>query len=212
MNKTIWISAAVCYGLFLSWYFNWSGPLNGQEIDKAMAAFEASTGSEYTDLDDLRAFLEEDDGKEIVMANLVRLHQEDVPHPVSGDLVPPATVVGEYFEPFMKAMFLRGGHPVYQAGISGGYIDSWNVDADPRFGIAMMVRYRSRRDMVELFANPIFSEMHVYKFVAIEKTASFPTQISFSTFLQPKYWVPGLLLLMASLAQNVALLLGRSRT
>jgi hypothetical protein len=181
--------------------------LTDQEIDQAVAAFDASTGSEHTDRDVLRKFLEADDGKEFVMANLVRLYDGDIAHPDRDEMTSPAAVLREYLQPFMKAMLRRAGHPVYQARMAGGYIDSRNVDANPEFGIAAMVRYRSRRDAAELFADSRFADMHVYKIAAIERTASFPTQIMLSTFLQPKYWVPGGLLLLASLAQNLVLLL-----
>ena len=67
-----------------------------------------------------------------------------------------------------------------------------------------LIRYRSRRDLAELVVDPFFEDIHVFKNAAIEQTASFPTQTAVSFFLSPKFFVPLLLLLLASLAQNAA--------
>jgi hypothetical protein len=202
----VWLAAAVAYVLFIAWYFNWRGPLTAGEIEKFLAAFKVGSDAKNTELAVFKAFLEQDDGKEFVMANLVRLYEDDVAHPVTGAMLPASTLIRQYFRPFMKAMIMRGGHPAYQAVKKGGFVDSWNVEPDPGFGIAAMVRYRSRRDLAELLLDPRFKEAHLFKLAAIEKTASFPTHMVFSTFMRPKYWVPGVLILVASLIQNFALL------
>ena len=72
----------------------------------------------------------------------------------------------------------------------GGYIDSWEYDSDPEWGAVAMMRYKSRRDLVELMLDPQFSDMHVFKMLAIEKTVSFPLQMQFSFFMNPKFSVP----------------------
>lgn len=170
----IWILVPVLYGIFRLWYFNWRAPLSADEIERYMQAFNASDDSRNTDAAVFRKFLEDDDGKEVVMANLVELHKGDV------------------------------SHPVYQARTVGGYIDSWNADNNVSFGVSAMMRYRSRRDMVELVIDPRFSDSHIYRLAAIERTISFPTQVMMSTSLRPPHVVLLVLLLLASIAQNVA--------
>ena len=58
-----WITGAALYALFLSHYQNWRGPLTQTEIDR----FLQSTQHE-TSLEDFRAFLEADDGREVLSA------------------------------------------------------------------------------------------------------------------------------------------------
>ena len=39
-TRWIWLTAAVLYAAFFSWYTSFGGPLTEQEIDKYMAFFE----------------------------------------------------------------------------------------------------------------------------------------------------------------------------
>lgn len=198
----IWILVAVLYGLFSLWYFNWSGPLTASEIDAYMAAFNRAEGNQHTEAKTFRRFLEQDDGKEFVMLNLVQLHEGRVKHPESGESMGASKLLGEYFGPFALALFKRGGHPVFQARAVGGNVDSWNAENNLGFGTAAMMRYKSRRDLVELVVDPAFADGHIYKLAAIDRTISYPTQIMFSAQLRPPLAVLLVLILFASLAQN----------
>jgi len=168
-----------------------------------MAKFHSAEGNEHTDAQTFRTFLEQDDGKEFVMLNLVQLHEDEVMHPLSGEPVNPSELLGEYFGPFSLALLNRGGHPVFQAQTVGGNIDSWNAENNLGFGVAAMMRYKSRRDLVELVIDPAFADGHIYKLAAIERTISYPTQVLVSTSLRPPIAVLLLLVLFGSLAQNM---------
>lgn len=200
-----WITAGVLYILFIAWYFNWRRPITAEQIESYMETFSATEGSRYTEPEVFRRFLEEDDGKEFVMLNLVRLHEQDIEHPITGEKQSPQALIQSYFKPFVKALIKRGGHPVYRAVKKGGYIDSWKAAPDDDYRVVAMMRYRSRRDLLELVMDSRFADGHIYKIAAIEKTISFPTQIIFSTYLRPAKWVLLLLLLIASVAQNVVI-------
>lgn len=204
MNWGIWIVAGLAYFFFVAWYFNWKGPMTPDEID----AFIPQIGEgSATDPDIIRTFLEEDDGKAFVMLNLVRFHPGQVAHPETGEMMSGPELVQGYFGPFTKAMLKRGGHPVLVTRKRGGYIDSWNTAADEGFHIVGAMRYRSRRDLVALVSDPRFSDGHKFKMAAIDGTTSFPTQVQTSLYMQPQLWVPLILLLLASLAQNAVFLL-----
>ena len=200
MNIWVWAIAVILYLIFALWYFNWKGPLKADEIDGLIERVVASQSP--TDPEVLRKFLEEDDGKEFIMLNLVRFHEGKVEHPETGEKMSGAKLVQDYFEPFSKALFKRGGHPVLMSRKKGGYIDSWNASADEGFQAIGTMRYRSRRDLMLLVTDPRFGDSHKYKLAAIDGTISFPMQSFMSTYLSPKIWVPILLILLASLAQN----------
>jgi hypothetical protein len=199
----IWILVPAAYGIFLLWYYNWNGPLQPDEISDLVEAFNRAEGNQHTDAEVFRKFLEGDDGREFVMLNLIQLHEGTIAHPVSGKKMSASSLIGEYFGPFSLALLKRGGHPVFQARTVGGNIDSWNADDNVGFGTTAMMRYRSRRDLVELVLDPAFADGHVFKLAAIERTISYPTQIAMSTSLGPPVTVLLLLLLLASLAQNI---------
>jgi len=204
MTWKIWILVPIIYAVFSYWYFNWHGPLTSQERNALMLSFEQAEGSKHTDAEIFRKFLEDDDGREFVMLNLVQLHQDEVAHPVSGKMVGPSKLLSEYFVPFSLALLKRGGHPVFQARRVGGNIDSWNAENNVGFGVSAMMRYKSRRDLVELILDPAFADAHIYKLAAIERTISFPTTITLSTSLRPPVAVLLGLILLASIAQNLA--------
>ena len=201
------MTAAFLYLAFLYWYTNWSGAISAEEVDRYIEQFSAGSGTQYTDIEVLRRFLEEDDGKEFVMQNFVTLHSGKISHPVTGEQVDPQEVIGGYFKPFAKALFKRGGHPVFMARKVGGYIDSWNGDGDPQWAATAMMRYRSRRDLIELASDKRFSDIHIFKTTSIEKTVSFPVQINMSFFLRPRAYVPMGLLWLATMVNFVVVIL-----
>ena len=207
MAWKIWICVPVLYALFAAWYFNWQGPISIEEVNRLMLDFDKLEGSEHTDAATFRKFLEEDDGGEFVMLNLVQLHTGEVAHPLTGEAMSASDLVGEYFGPFAVSLFKRGGHPVFQARTIGGNIDSWNADHNLGFGATAMMRYKSRRDITELILDPAFADAHIYKLASIDRTISYPTRIMMSTALQPPSAVLVVLILLASLVQNLSFLI-----
>jgi hypothetical protein len=207
MAWKIWICVPVLYALFAAWYFNWQGPISIEEVNRLMLDFDKLEGSEHTDAATFRKFLEEDDGGEFVMLNLVQLHTGEVAHPLTGEAMSASDLVGEYFGPFAVSLFKRGGHPVFQARTIGGNIDSWNADHNVGFGATAMMRYKSRRDIAELILDPAFADAHIYKLASIDRTISYQTRIMMSTALQPPSAVLVVLILLASLVQNLSFLI-----
>ncbi len=196
----IWGSALALYVLFRLWYDNWRGPLTKAEID----AFFDKVQGKYSGGNDpavLRRFLEEDDGKEFVMLNLVKIEEGMVAHPETGEEVPGRTMMRRYTDPFTKALFLRGGHPGMVGAKVGPYIDAWNVAGDPGWTLFGLMRYRSRRDLVAMASDPFFREAHPYKLLGIPTTFSFPTQRRVSIYMGPRVWVALVLALIAALVQ-----------
>jgi hypothetical protein len=206
MNWWIWIAALVVYAAFAGWYFNWKGPLTPEEIATFYEKAASASRPSNTDPDVLRQFMESDDGKEFVMLNLVRFPEGEVAHPETGEVTTGPELIAGYFGPFSKALFKRGGHPALMARKRGGHIDSWNAAEDQGFQLVGAMRYRSRRDLVELIDDPQFADGHKFKLAAIDGTTSFPTQVQMSSYLRPSIWVPLAILLIASLAQNAVFL------
>ncbi len=204
MNWKIWILVPVVYGVFSLWYFNWRGPISAVETDSYVNAFVANEGSQHTDVAVFRKFIEEDDGSEFVMLNLVELHEGDITHPLSGEEMSASNLVREYFEPFALELLKHGGHPVFQARRVGGNLDSWNAEDNLSFGVTGMMRYRSRRDLAELIFDPKFADGHIYKLAAIDRTISYPTRIMMSTSMRPPLAFLIVLLLIASVVRNVS--------
>lgn len=200
----LWLSTTALYLIFRFWYDGLRRPLSAQEVEDFMARSAPAPGSpgkSHTDPAVLRTFLESDDGCEFVMCNWVKLHPQSMPHPTSGKPTPPMELLQAYIKPFLKVLFMHGGHPVLAARKVAGYVDSWNTPPDPGWVLLGMMRYRSRRDMMKLATHPRFLGGHAFKFAAIEATFSFPTQVVSSLVLGPRWSVALALALTAALVQ-----------
>lgn len=203
-----WGVSLFVYVLFLCWYVNWRGRIRPDEVPKLMDAIAQNTpdAGERNDIGFLKSFLEADDGREFFMLNLVRIAPGKVADPVTGDMRSARRVMEVYTKMFLPALFMRGGHPAVVARKVGPYFDAWGVEPDPGWTIMGYMRYRSRRDMAVLVADPRFGGAHDFKFAAMPQTYSFPTQPQLMALISPRLWVPLVLALGAALAQ-IALLI-----
>jgi hypothetical protein len=197
----IWVGALLLYGAFWLWYVGIPRPLTPAEIDAHLATI---AGSKLTiqpeQLARLRAFLETDDGGEFFMLNLVRVNEGKVIGPGSAEPRPAREVLDGYSRHFMPALFRRGGHPAFFGRAAAGYLEEWNVAPDPGWSFGAAIRYRSRRDMIELVIDPRFADAHLFKTAGIATTFAFPTAPAF-VVVGPKIWVGLALALAAALLQ-----------
>jgi hypothetical protein len=206
----IWVAALLLYGLFAAWYNSWRPPLGPDEIEAYMGRFEALSrqegGPPAEHLPALRRFMEGDDGGEFFMVNLIRLAPGPVAVPGTDAKQPAEQVMRGYTRYFMPALLRRAGHPAFFARAAGGYLESWGVAPDPGWSVAGMIRYRSRRDLVELASNPAFAPAHVFKIAAIENTFAFPAAPGL-VVVGPRIWVGLVLGLLAALGHLLLLAL-----
>ena len=197
---SVWAGALLLYGTFWLWYVGIPRPLTPAEIDAHLASVAASTLEIAPEqLATMRAFLEADDGGEFFMLNLVRLQPGKVLAPGSLEPRTAREVLDGYTNHFMPALFRRAGHPAYFGRAAAGYLEHWGVEADPGWSFGAAIRYRSRRDMIELVTDPRFSDAHLYKTAGIATTLAFPTTPGF-VVVGPKIWVGLALALLAALA------------
>ena len=197
----IWLAAFGLYALFSAWYVGRSRPLSPDEIETHLARVAAS--AEELDAERLavvRRFLASDDGREFFMVNLARLASEPLADPRSGESRPAPELLQEYTRPFMAKLLRRAGHPAFFGRAAGGYVERWGVEPDPGWSFAGVIRYRSRRDMIELATDPGFASIHAYKLVAMTNTLAFPAAPGLAVF-GPRVWMALLLGLLAALVQ-----------
>lgn len=206
MNWWIWGSALLAYALFRAWYDNWRGPLRPDEIEACLASLRGTPSEASNDTAVLRRFLEEDDGREFVMLNVVKFRTGEAPHPHTGELRPGLELMQVYMKTFVRALLWRGGHPAVVGRKIGGYVDAWGVEPDPGWTIMGSMRYRSRRDLARIIADPRFHEVHPFKIAGTAETFSFPTRPMLLLFVSPRVWVALVIALVAALAQVAALL------
>jgi hypothetical protein len=204
----VWGVALLGYAAFLAWYVNWRGPLSKAEIETLVTQMRASNvgHGDQDEIPVIRRFLEEDDGREFFMLNVIRLSENDVADPDTGELRPVRQVMAGYTRMFMPALFARGGHPALAARRIGGMVDTWGLQEVPEWSMMGYIRYRSRRDLAHLVCNPRFGGAHAFKFAAMPQTFNFPTRPMIMTLAGPRIWVGLSFALVAAMAQ-IALLL-----
>lgn len=123
------------------------------------------------------------------MVNLVRVPDVVVTDPDNGELAPAKDMMAAYSKAFIPRLTKHGGHPALAARKVGGYVDAWMVGADPGWSIVGFMRYRSRRDMLEMVLDPTFKGAHKYKLLGVAETFSFPTQTFLRTYVSPRVTV-----------------------
>lgn len=204
MDVWIWMNAFLLYVVFRLWYDGIKGPLSGEEVEQFMCILRkrVNDGLHTPDLSIMQAFMEADDGKEFVMVNMLTLVDSPATHPETGEQVEPSSLLTTYFQPFMKRMLKRAGHPVFTGRINGGYLDAMNTPENPGWHGAGLIRYRSRRDALQAsLANSSFDSIYQFKTAAIEETFAIPVQRQIGFYASPRLTVGLALALGAALLQ-----------
>ena len=190
MNIVIWIIALSLYALFWLWYCGVKGRLSKHEVEIFISSFEAKGLSESA-LSNIREFLEQDDGREFFMINLLEIKS---PKRESQKLL-----MG-YFKKFMSGMIPRGGHPLFLANAAAKNIENLNCEHSDNWSSLGIIRYRSRRDFAQIVLNTFGSEHHADKLLSLEKTLAFPSTTTLF-FGSPKIIIALVLGLAAAVTQ-----------
>ena len=171
--KWTWAVCTGLYALFFSWYTSFGGPLTDAEIDGYMSHFE-QRGAAPERLAMMRRFMEEDTGDDFVMVNVI--HMYDTPMQIAG--VEPGDssddVLNKYMQYMYPALFARASHPVLFGSAANVAMDLMNAPGMAQWTRGAAMRYRSRRDLLDITTNPAFSGSHEFKVAAMERTIAFP--------------------------------------
>ena len=118
--------------------------------------------------------MEEDTGDDFVMINVVHLY--DTPLQIDGVAPDDTTddVLAKYMEYMFPAMLSRASHPVFQGPAVSPAMDIMNAKGMEVWSAGAGVRYRSRRDLLDIATNPVFAGRHEFKVAAMVKTIAFP--------------------------------------
>jgi hypothetical protein len=174
-TRWTWLILAALYAAFFSWYTSFGGPLSEEEVAHYMDRFESREPALPPEgLARMREFLEEDTGDDFVMVNVI--HMYDTPLQIEG--VEPgqssADVLAKYMEYMFPALLSRACHPVLYGTAANSAMDLMNADGMEQWTTGAGMRYRSRRDLLEIATNPAFAGSHEFKVAAMQKTIAFP--------------------------------------
>lgn len=172
------------YLAFLAWYGGRSTPLTPQETEAYIAEIRQrgeAAGHVVNGnlLEELRRLAASDDGNEYYMLNLIRFRtkaQYPPGSPWGGDAL---EADARYSRAMMPLLFKHGAHPLMLAAPQGRFMDE---AGDTEWSRIALVRYRSRRDMLEMIVDIAALDIGVHKWASIEKTHVFPVRSMFDLF------------------------------
>ena len=174
----LWLATAIPYAAFCWWYTNTDGPLSADEVEQFVQAMR-NDGAEPERIERLRRFMEEDDGNQFLMVNVLDLAADPAPIPGVPADEPTEAVMARYMEHMYPELLKRASHPVFAGDAVFGAMDMAGVeslDTADRWTQAALVRYRSRRDLLEIGLAPVFADKHIFKIAALEKTIAYPVE------------------------------------
>jgi hypothetical protein len=202
----VWGAALLLYVAFFGWYTNLGGPLTADEIEMYIERMVANEADPER-LALMRKFLEEDTGDDFIMVNAILMRERPLQEKGVRPDESSDEVLGRYMEYMWPALLRRACHPVLAGGAVAGALEVWGLENAERWSTAGLMRYRSRRDLMEIAATPEFSGPHEFKIAAIEKTVAFPIEAALQ--LGDPRLLLGLILF--GLSAGLHLLLRRSR-
>jgi len=174
-RKLLWFVPACLYLLFTLWYTNLSGPLTQAEMD-AFADQMASSGFEPSAIQRMRQFMEEDTGRQFLMVNVMDM--APTPRRVAGVPADESSeqMMGRYMEHMFPELLKRASHPIFLGRVIFDSMDILGIEGAENWTGAVLMRYRSRRDLMDIASNPIFAGKHEFKLAALDKTIAFPVE------------------------------------
>lgn len=189
-----WVALALVWGAFSFWYTSLGGPLSEAEIDGYLER-AASQGRDGEALAMLEAFMRADDGGHFVMVNVLDLAPVDAEENM-----------GRYMAHMWPALLSRACHPIFAGSSVATAMDLSGVTEAAGgaevWDQAALMRYRSRRDLLDIAFDPAFVEPHVFKMEALTKTIAFPVKPVLA-FGDPRLLLAALLLIVGLLIDRV---------
>ncbi len=171
----IWLAVAALYVAFLSWYTSFGGPLSDAEIAGYLEVMQQrNEGGSPEDLARIKRFMEEDTGDDFVMLNVIDMYE--TPLQVEG-VAPGDTseeVLARYMEYMFPALLARACHPVLSGTAANTAMDLMNAPGMESWTSGALMRYRSRRDLLDIATNPAFAGAHEFKVAGLRKTIAYP--------------------------------------
>lgn len=153
--------------VFMSWYSGGSKVLSSAEISQLLEQIQSqpNTPGGQHDIPALRQFLNEDDGQPFYTVNLYKYYAQaqyqygtDIPLESQGS----GRDAFDRFSQVMVGLLVKhASHPIFGSNWMEKNVAGWDR--------LVIVRYRSRRDIAQIFASDEFAKANVHKRAGLEK-------------------------------------------
>jgi len=171
----LWTLPLILYLAFAWWYTNTEGPLTEAEIEHFSEGL-ANVGFDSGEVQNLRGFMTSDTGRQFIMLNNIDLNEQPPKVEGASDNASAQELMGLYMEYMWPALLKRACHPVYAGRPIFESMDVVGIENAENWDQGASMRYRSRRDMLEIVTNPAFQGRHDFKTAALTKTIAYPLE------------------------------------
>lgn len=153
--------------IFLVWYSPGAQRLSKQEVDALIGQIQSQSktpGGQH-DIPALKQFLNEDDGQPFYTVNLYKYYDQAQYQYGSGlpkELEGSGREAFDRFSEVMVGLLVKhASHPIFGSDWMDKNITGWDR--------LVIVRYRSRRDIAQIFASDAFAQASSHKWAGLEK-------------------------------------------
>lgn len=171
----LWAVSVSIYAAFFAWYTNLSGPLTDQEVEERLQLMRDRNAAPER-IAVIEGFMRSDTGDDLVMINLLDMNEAPPVLPATGSGADADELMDHYMEHMYRELLTRASHPVFFGIAVADAMDIQGMDGGSHWERAGLVRYRSRRDLLDIALDPRFSERHDYKIGALAKTIAYPVE------------------------------------
>lgn len=206
-TSVTWATLLLLYVGFFGWYTSCEGPLTPEEIARYEIVLREMSDSP-DGLAKWRTFMESDTGDDFVMLNAIEMRATPTPGPGIEPGETSDAVLARYTRPFLARALRSAAHPVLGGRAAAPALDTWGIAGAEEWTDGGLVRYRSRRDLLEQIValrDADGPRIHAFKIAAMEKTIAFP--------LDPWFQLgdPRLVLALVFVVVGLAVQLARAR-
>jgi hypothetical protein len=168
------ITLLLLYGAFWFWYTPSGSPLSDEEIEAYLSRIDSAEGRAR-----IESFAREDTGRSFYMLNALDL--DESPESIDGALAGADSqqLMDLYMEHMLPALLARASHPTFFGVTVGKSVEVVGIENAETWDRGALVRYRSRRDLLDIVTNPDFRGRHHFKVAALEKTIAYPIETPF---------------------------------
>jgi len=127
-------------------------------------------------IDLLKRFMEEDNGKQFIMVNNIEMNKNpgDVVGANPGESAD--QLMSRYMEYMWPNLLKRASHPIFMSNAVYQSMDLVGIEGAETWDQAALMRYKSRRTMMEIVTNPNMMNRHGFKIAALQKTIAYPVE------------------------------------
>jgi hypothetical protein len=174
-RKILWLLPTLFYAVFVFWYTDFGGPLRPEEIATFMTKMQAR-GVQPRGLAVIEKFMREDSGRQFLMVNIMDYNDSppDVPGAMPGETA--IQLMDRYMAYMWTELLMRACHPTVMGNAIAPALDVVGIENAQVWDAGALMRYRSRRSMMEIIANAAQEESHRFKLAAMNKTIAFPIE------------------------------------